>query len=148
MKEGDKKACDISFKPTSNGGCGGQKDLQSAFLGDRCPNPSEKFADQNNNCSIENSLGNRDGHAKRGREGLFSYEGHKQRLGPYVDSKFGSVSKSANQVQVKVNGSSAVGFHQSNSAKYTQKVKGNKNSITSFGYVDSYAKIFLSDARR
>ena len=34
-KEDDKSAYNISFKPTSNGGCGGQKDLQERKVADK-----------------------------------------------------------------------------------------------------------------
>ena len=47
-KEDDKSVSDISFKPTSNGSCGGQKDLQEEKVAEklalRCPKSPEKFA--------------------------------------------------------------------------------------------------------
>ena len=60
------KKCDMSFKPTSYGGCEGQKDLQTekvaeklALLDDCRPKLLEKVADadqNNNNFGIENIL--------------------------------------------------------------------------------------------
>ena len=46
----DKKACDMSFKPTSNGGSGGQKDLQVEKVAEKlallCPKYDEKVKDR------------------------------------------------------------------------------------------------------
>ena len=65
------KKCDIFFKPTSYGGCEGQKDLQTEKVAEKLalldvcrPKLLEKVAyfadaDQNNNFDIENSLENK-----------------------------------------------------------------------------------------
>ena len=61
-KEDDKSVSDIPFKPTSNGGCGGQKDLQAniekvaeklALLSEGHQKTPENFADQNNDVGFD-----------------------------------------------------------------------------------------------
>ena len=61
-KEDDKSVSDIPFKPTSNGGCGGQKDLQAniekvaeklALLSESHQKTLENFADQNNDVGFD-----------------------------------------------------------------------------------------------